>query len=110
MKLLWFGFILMAFIVVSLCIPIVMLVQSRSAARRLFRRAMLVLLPTMAISLGAFGSEAEEDAFMGVWQALTMGTVLLAISLGLGYCASWVKAAWLARHPGAKPKVVEPEL
>jgi len=99
----------MAALVASGCVPIVMILQSRSAARRLFRWAMLVILPTMAISCGMWVSEGER-AFLGFWLALWTATVFLAFSLGLGSAASWVKALWLARHPSAKPKIGEPEL
>ncbi len=94
-------------LVASAIVPIVMLTQPPKVARQVFHWAMLPILSTMATSCWLFVSQGEYG-FLSNSQGILMGSIFLAISLGLGYAASRVKANWLARHRDEKPKLREP--
>jgi len=93
----------------SAAIPLIMVVQSRSAARRFFRWAMLALLPTNTVTCGVWVSQGERG-FLSIWQWLSMATLLLILSVLSGSGLSRLKDVILTRRSRKKLKRPEPEV
>ena len=76
-----------AALALSLCVPIGMALLSPGAAWRLTWWAWLVTIPTILIS-GLMLVSQGERGFLSNSQGICMGSLLLALSFGVGYAAS----------------------